>query len=98
MKKILLMLSVFLVFAGIAEAQTPRAKSKKYRKHNSKPTYYYNSDGTLSDKPAGAATSTKRPSAYKGDNVPENDGQKKNEQRNINYNNSSQPLPSSSGK
>jgi len=98
MKKILLAITACLLILPAADAQNIKAKNKKYRKHSSKPTYYYNSDGTLSDKPAGATTNPKKASAYKGDNVPENDGQKKNEQRNINYNNSSQPLPSSSGK
>ena len=98
MKHTLLLLLSFLLLIPFADGQTATTKRTKSKKHNTKPTYYYNSDGTLSDKPQENATpDAKRPSAYKGDNVPENDGQKKNEQRNINYN-SGQPLPSSSGK
>lgn len=36
-------------------------------------------------------------SPYKGDNTPINDGQRKNKQRNMNYN-TGQPLPSNTGR
>ena len=99
MKKLLLsLLACLLIFTYGDAGAVPKAKKgkgarKTARHRRAKPTYYYNSDGTLSDKPGDA----RRPSAYKGDNVPENDGHRKNVQRNINYN-SGQPLPSNSGK
>jgi hypothetical protein len=37
------------------------------------------------------------PSSYRGDNTPVNDGQRKNVQRNMNYN-TNQPLPPSTGR
>ncbi len=95
MKKFLLLMLACLFVFQYADAQKTRRKHVKYKKHNEKPTYYYNKDGTLSDKPLSADAS--RPSPYQGDKVRENDGPKKNEHRNINTN-SSQPLPSSSGK
>lgn len=98
MKHTLLILAAFLLILPTADAQKNTSKQTKHKKTSSKPTYYYNSDGTLSDKPQKTQTpDSKRPSAYKGDDVPANDGQKKNQQRNMNYN-SGQPLPSSSGK
>jgi len=41
-------------------------------------------------------TQTEAPSPYKGQNSPVNDGVRKNQQRNLNYN-SGQPLPPSNG-
>jgi hypothetical protein len=98
MKHVLLLAFSFSLLIQVADGQTAATKRTKSKKHTSKPTYYHNSDGSVSDRPQKKPTSdAKRPSAYKGDNVPENDGPKKNEQRNINYN-SGQPLPSNSGK
>ncbi len=66
---------------------TLNAKGKKTTRksthHKAKPTYYVNGDGTYST--GSKATDANRPSAYKGDKVPENDGVKKNKERNLNY-------------
>ena len=94
MKTILLAFAALMLFTPADAANKKSPRKKQVTKH--KPTYYYNSDGTLSSTPGGNADA-KRPSSYKGDNVPENDGQKKNEQRNMNYN-SGQALPASNGK
>ena len=97
MKHTLLALIACLLVLPFADAQKTTTKQTKSKKQDEKPTYYYNNDGTMTEKSEEKKTDAKRPSAYKGDNVPENDGQKKNQQRNMNYN-SSQPMPSSSGK
>ena len=79
-----------------AEAKTTKKTHKKVTRHRTakaKPTYYYNKDGTLSD----GKSDAQRASPYNGDKVPENDGVKKNKQRNLNYN-TGQALPSNSGK
>jgi len=44
-----------------------------------------------------AVTQAEAPSPYKGDNTPINDGQRKNKQRNLNYN-TGQALPASNGR
>jgi hypothetical protein len=96
MRKILLAIAALLMLQMSTDAQTVNKSHRRHHKH--KPTYYYNnSDGSLSTKPNAATSDARRPSAYKGDRVPENDGQKKNKQRNINYN-SGQPLPANNGK
>lgn len=94
MRKILLAVVALLMLAPGTEAKTTKkVYKKKARRHTAaKPTYYYNSDGTLSTTPADA----QRPSPYNGDRVPENDGVKKNQQRNLNYN-SGQALPPNNG-
>jgi hypothetical protein len=95
MKKLLPAILACLLICPNADAGGKRkGAQKKVRK--AKPTYYYNRDGTITEQPA-PVTATKKPSAYKGDDVPENDGQQKNAARNINYN-SSQPLPANNGK
>lgn len=97
MSKIVLVLAALLMLHVEADAKTTKKVHKKAtHKHvgSSKPTYYYNnSDGTISQ----GKPDERRPSAYKGDRVPENDGAKKNQQRNLNYN-TGQALPASNGK
>ena len=93
MKKLLLAFTALLLFHMPAGAEAKK-KSSHRKAAKAKPTYYYNnSDGTMSQ----GKPDAQRPSAYKGDHVPENDGPKKNGQRNLNYN-SGQPLPSNSGR
>ena len=89
MKNIILAIAALTLLQTSALAQGSRRHHKKYRGHH-KTTYYY-------DRNRPVQTDATRPSAYKGDKVPENDGVKKNKQRNLNYNNG-QPMPSNSGK
>lgn len=90
MKKIILACTAFMLLFSTADAKKKVAHKKKPK---AKTTYYVNGDGTYSTT---GHTDATRPSAYKGDRVPENDGQKKNKERNLNYN-SGQPLPSNAG-
>ena len=94
MKKTFLAIIALLVLQIPAGAEAKKKSTHKKAHAKGKPTYYYNnSDGTLSQ----GKTDEQRPSAYKGDRVPENDGVKKNAQRNLNYNNG-QALPANNGK
>ena len=81
MKKLLLATTAFLLMLGSADAgpQSKRKSHKKTIKAKAKRTYYVN--GPEGNTP----TDETRPSAYKGDKVPENDGVKKNKERNMNY-------------
>ena len=90
MKKIIFAAAAISMLSAAATAQDIKRSNRKYRKH--KPVYYYNGNVT-----GRVQTDSTRPSPYKGDKVPENDGVKKNMNRNMNYN-SGQPLPSNSGK
>jgi hypothetical protein len=89
MRIILVAVATLAMFCTDASGQTIKRTNRKYRKH--KPVYYNSNHRTQ------VQTDATRPSPYKGDKVPENDGVKKNAQRNINYNNG-QPMPSNSGK
>ncbi len=95
MKKLLLATTALLFLCSAADAKGKKTTRKAT--HKTKPTYYVNGDGTYSNSPNATASDAKRPSPYKGQNVPENDGQKKNKERNLNYNNG-QPMPGSDGK
>lgn len=98
MKKLLLATTALLLLCSAADAKGKKTSRKAtHHKAKAKPTYYVNGDGTYSNSPNAAASDAKRPSPYKGQNVPENDGQKKNKERNLNYNNG-QSMPGSDGK
>ena len=93
------LLTAFTLSAATADAQTPPRKSMKHRSHNysrhhkrTGKVHYYGHDQHVQFKQGDEG----RPNAYHGDNVPENDGVQKNEQRNVNYQ-SGQPLPPNTG-
>ncbi len=87
MKKLLLVATAFMLLCTGADAKGAKKTARKSSHKKEKPTYYVNGDGTYSTSPA--ATDATRPSPYKGNKVPENDGVKKNKERNLNY--TSQP-------
>jgi hypothetical protein len=94
MKYLIATLALLICFQADISAQRRHSKHRRthHRTHRShhrvhrEKTYYRTHNGPV-----------QQPSAYKGDNTPINDGQKKNKNRNMNYN-SGQPLPSSSGR
>ncbi len=88
MKKTLLTLTALVLIVASADA---KGVKKTHRK--AKPTYYVKGDGTYSKRGHGAQTDATRPSPYKGDRVPENDGQKKNKERNLRYGQDAAPIP-----
>ena len=88
MKKLLIAITTVMIVLGCGTADAATRRHKKHRAHK---ITYYNSNSRA------VQTDATRPNAYHGDKVPENDGVKKNKQRNLNYNNG-QPMPSSSGK
>lgn len=88
MKKLLLAIAALVLLIPAAEAGKKGQKTAPKKKH--KPTYYVNGDGTYST----GKPDAKRSTPYKGDKVPENDGQKKNLQRNMNYGTGQELAPS----
>lgn len=99
MKKFILLAgALFICLDTPLMAQTERTSRTKKRTHNrstkhrpAKKVMYYNQK----TKPPVSADES-RPSPYKGDETRSNDGVKKNEHRNMNYN-SGQPLPANNG-
>jgi len=96
MKRLLLILCALGLMISSAEAGTGKKRKRVHHKRTThhapvKRTYYgRNTSYKFKETDAG------RPSPYKGDKVPENDGQRKNMERNLNYGNS-QPLPPNDG-
>lgn len=89
-----LTITLLAAFTLSTTADAHKTGKKHYHKKSAahKRTYYSGHDEHTSFKTGDAG----RPSPYKGDNVPENDGVKKNEERNKNYQ-TNQPLPPNNG-
>jgi len=89
MKYILMLLTVCFLIQTDADAQS--RKKNNYRKSHARRhhTYYRTHNTSMKSDDV-------RPSPYKGDNTPSNDGPKKNQTRNLNSN-SGQPLPPNNG-
>lgn len=100
---------LFLVFAllfglqadVLAQHVSRRAPQRTYRKSTHRPrahhrTYHRRPRRSTYDRAYNGASQQQEPSAYRGNNTPINDGQRKNKQRNLNYN-TNQPLPASNG-
>jgi hypothetical protein len=84
-----------LILATSADAAVKKRKAS----HHKRSTRHSPARGAYSGRNTSykfKQTDAGRPSPYKGDNVPENDGQQKNKTRNLNYGNS-QPLPPNDG-
>ena len=86
----LIFLLCFQFDSGAQSRRNTRHKKYSHRHHRHRPatrhTYYRTHNRPVEP-----------PSVYKGDNTPVNDGQRKNKNRNLNYN-TGQPLPASNGR
>jgi hypothetical protein len=95
MNRLILVVSALLILMPAADAVAKKHKTghhKRTARHAPVKRTYYGRNTSYKFKQTDAG----RPSPYKGDNVPENDGQRKNKERNLNYGNS-QPLPPNDG-
>ena len=104
MKRICLALALLLAVEAPIIAQTSATKKKTTRKATrttSRTTRVRTTDttrmGEQTVKGSRMEDGYQHPSPYLGDKSPTNDGQEKNLNRNVNYNNTSQPLPANDG-
>jgi hypothetical protein len=98
MKQLIILLALIIglqadTFAQHYKRMQPVRKHRKAPRHRSHRRVYYRSSRHTADR---AAVRREEPSPYRGDNTPINDGQRKNKQRNLNYN-TNQALPPSTG-
>lgn len=95
MNRLILLLGALMILTASADASVKKRKTV-HRKHTTRHAPARRTSHARNTSYRFRQTDAGRPSPYKGDNVPENDGQRKNKQRNMNYGNG-QPLPPNDG-
>ncbi|MBA3829625.1 MAG: hypothetical protein H0X33_11860 [Taibaiella sp.] len=98
MKKTLLITAALLVSLGINAQTTDTMNSKMPKKHKTGAKHKHKGTGKSYAKHNIKVSGDDANAPYEGKNSKANDGVKKNKQRNINYQNTSERLPASDGK